>query len=71
MLFLLEISAFALTEVDHERSNYPLTRGKAVPNSVLWSISDTLSEPFVTLVMHLVPVIEVEVLSQVVCQGQG
>ena len=46
LLFLLEFSAFALTEVDHERSNYPRSRGKGVPNSVLWSISDTLSEPF-------------------------
>jgi hypothetical protein len=32
LLFLLEFSAFALTEVDHERSNYPRSRGKAVPN---------------------------------------
>ena len=48
LLFLLEFSASALIAGDHERSNYPLTRGKGVPNSVLWSISDTLSEPFVT-----------------------
>jgi hypothetical protein len=48
LLFLLEFSAFALTEVDHERSNYPRSRGKGVPNSVFWSISDTSSDPFVT-----------------------
>jgi hypothetical protein len=46
LLFLLEFSAFALTEIDYVRPNYPRSRGKGVPNSVLWSISDTLSEPF-------------------------
>jgi len=47
LLFLLEFSASALTAGDHERPIYPLTRGKAVPNLVLRSISDTSSEPFV------------------------